>query len=475
MMHTDEMQQKLRSLPGVDRMLAHPALASVREAYGRELMTHAVRSAIAHARQRILSGGSAPAADQLAEAARRTVTLLAAPSLKPVINATGILLHTNLGRAPLGQAALDQISAVAGRYSNLELDLATGQRGSRNDHLADLIRHCTGGEAALVVNNNAAAVLLALHTLARDREVLVSRGELVEIGGSFRLPEIIAASGARMREVGTTNKTRLSDYADAINPDTRIIFKAHTSNYRIRGFTAEVSAAALAELAHACNIHFVYDIGSGLLNTVPGMPVCDEPRVDRAIAAGADLVTFSCDKLLGGPQAGIAVGAADLVSRLARAPMMRALRVDKLTIAALHATLRAYLDPDALRTTVCLYAMAGQTRDELQQRAETLRVGLGGKGIDGDIVPSTAQFGGGSLPDTTIDSLAVALAADERKDAHGNTRAEAVYYALLADATPVLAILRKGRVLFDLLTVRDDEIPLLTDAIVRACAAWDVA
>lgn len=464
---------ELRKLPGVDRLLALPQVSTLAATFGRPLVTGAVRQAIEAARHDIVAGNPAPDADQLALQIEARVRRIAEPSLRPVINATGIVLHTNLGRAPLGGALLREITACLAGYTNLEFDLGQACRGSRADHIAELICWCTGAEDGIVVNNNAAAVMLALHTLARGREVLVSRGELIEIGGSFRIPEIMEASGAVMREVGTTNRTHLQDYERAITSDTAIIFKAHTSNYRITGFTAQPPAAELATLARAHGLLFVHDIGSGLLRRPQNLDLAAEPDIRHALADGADLVTFSCDKLLGGPQAGIAAGAHAVVSRLARTPMMRALRVGKLTIAALQATLRQYLSDDAPPAGIPVCTMLERPLDAVAELAAALQQQLASRGIAARTGESQGQCGGGAVPDVRIPSVAVILDDSGRDLPGGRTLAEKRYLDLLQADPPVLGVLRKGRLLFDMLTVSTEDIPAMAAAITAACSALD--
>ncbi len=335
----------LRDLPSVDRLLADEALAEA----PRSLATVAARGALERARAAILSGDDP---GDVAAAARAELDRLRAPSLRRVINATGVIVHTNLGRAPLAASALERVVEIGRAYSNLELDLESGERGSRQAHVVESLRRLTGAESALVVNNNAAAVLLALAALAEGREVLVSRGELVEIGDGFRIPDVLARSGARMVEVGTTNRTRAADYERAIGPETAVLLRVHQSNFRIVGFTEQPSVPDLVRIAKRAALPLVDDLGSGSL-----FDVGDEPTASSSIAAGADLVCFSGDKLLGGPQAGVVVGRADLVERLRRHPLQRALRADKLTLAALEGTLALLADPELARREIPVLRM----------------------------------------------------------------------------------------------------------------------
>src|SRR3954471_4438908 len=371
------MAPSLRSLPSVDRVLADGRLGGVPHA----LAVEAVRVVLDRAREDVRSGRDP---GDLVEATLAELETASRPSLRRVVNATGVLIHTNLGRAPLAQAALDRVMEVGGGYSNLEYDLESGSRGSRQDHLAGLLRRIMGAEAALVVKNNAAAVMLALAALSEGREVLVSRGELIEIGDGFRIPDVLARSGARLVEVGTTNRTRAADYERALGPETALLLRVHQSNFRVVGFTEAPPVTELAQIARAHGLALVDDLGSGVL-----VELADEPSAKESLAAGADLVTFSGDKLLGGPQAGVVVGRADLVERLRRHPLQRALRADKLTLAALEGTLALYLDgrrPPVLR-------MLEEPAGAVRVRAERLAQATGG-----EIEETVARFGGGALP-----------------------------------------------------------------------------
>ncbi len=371
--------------------------------------------------------------------------------LKRVINATGIVLHTNLGRAPLSDAARSALDDVARGYSNLEFDLSLGRRGKRGTDVESLLRRLTGAEAALVVNNNAAAVMFAIHTMANAAEVIVSRGELVEIGGSFRIPDIMLQSGAKLVEVGTTNKTRISDYRDAITQDTALLLKAHTSNYRIVGFTEEASRDELAELGRGTNIPTLEDLGSGSLLHIDGLP--HEPTAIESIRAGIDVVTFSGDKLLGGPQAGIVVGQATWVEKMKTHPLMRILRLDKLTLAALEATLRTYLDPDAARTRIPTLQMLSASREKLKKRAESLMNLMGehtcsllGAKVEG----TSGMVGGGAMPLAKLDSYAVTLSPK-------NSSAKSLETRLRHATPPVVARIHEDKVILDLRCIQEDE------------------
>src|SRR5881398_1507351 len=367
---------RLRDLPSVDelaRRLEDP------------LGVEAARVVLARAREEVRAGGDP---GDLVARARAEVVALRSPHLRRVLNATGILVHTNLGRAPLAEAALARVVEVARGYSNLEYDLDSGTRGSRQDHAAGLLRRLTGAEAALVVNNNAAAVLLGLAALAEGREVLVSRGELIEIGDGFRIPDVLARSGAHLHEVGTTNRTRAADYERAIGPETALLLRVHQSNFRVVGFTEQPRLAELVRVGRAHGLPVVDDLGSGVL-----VELEDEPSARDALAAGADLVCFSGDKLLGGPQAGIIVGRGELVERLRRHPLQRALRADKLTLAALEATLALYLEPESAARRIPVLRMLVEPVEAVEARAERLSAIVGG-----EVEQTVGRVGGGALP-----------------------------------------------------------------------------
>lgn len=429
-----EKAEALRALPSVERLSARLAPAP------HPLAVAAARTAIDSAREAILAGRPAPGEEELAKQAAARLARLAAPSLRRVINATGVVLHTNLGRAPLAPAAIAQVVEVASGYSNLEYDLESGRRGSRGAHLEDLLRELSGAEAALAVNNNAAAVMLALAALAGDGEVLVSRGELVEIGGSFRIPDILAHSGATLVEVGTTNRTRLTDYAAAIGERTTAILRVHRSNFRIVGFTEQPAAGELAALAHERGIAMVDDLGSGALEEVH-----DEPTLRAAVAAGPDLVCCSGDKLLGGPQAGILVGRAEAVERCRSHPLARAMRLDKLQIAALEASLRLHRDEG--RTALPAPAMIDAPEEELRARAEALVAAIGAAA---ELSRESGAPGGGSLADVALEGPVCAVDP-------GAGGADALLAKLREADPPVIARIVRGRVVLDPRTMSDEE------------------
>ena len=467
---------QLRSLAAVDEVLREPAALALLERYPRELVVGAVRTVIERLRAEILAAGAAgeasaaQAADLTPAAlvpwAARLLEAAVTPSLRRVINATGVVVHTNLGRALLPREAVDAVVTAASGYTDLEYSLARGARASRQDHVHDVLCTVTGAEDALTVNNNAAAVLLALAATARGGEVLVARGQLVEIGDGFRIPDILRESGAELVEVGTTNRTYLKDFENAWTGRTRAVMRVHTSNYRIVGFTAEPSLEELAELAHEHDAVLVDDLGSGAL---AGLPLfAEEPALTGSIAAGADVVTFSGDKLLGGPQAGVAVGRAASIEAMRRHPLARALRIDKLDLAALDAVLRLYLDPArALERVPTLAALAAPLA-EVRARAERLHDLLTGRGAAAlpaervALLDTVARAGAGALPVTEVPSVAVAVSVEGDADERAA--------ALRLGAPAVVCRLHDGRLFFDLRAVRDAELEDLAGAVLAALA-----
>ena len=467
-MNIKKDKDKFRVLPGVDLLLTREKIIEAVSSHGREPVTYALRETLTGARNNILEGKTPPSMEQLAASACRLVHDMFTPSLKRVINATGVAIHTNLGRAPLGQKVLEELKYIILEYSNLEYDLKHAARGNRTQHVVPLLKFITGAEDALVVNNNAAGLILALHTLAQNRDVIISRGELIEIGGSFRIPDILAASGANMKEVGTTNKTRLSDYENAIDENTALILKVHKSNYAIEGFAEEVPLKDLVKFARSKNLPLLYDIGSGLLRKPGGLPLEDEPDVKTAVSEGADMVAFSGDKLLGGPQAGIVVGKREYIARLSQAPLMRALRVGKLTLAALSTVIRCYLNDRDLLKSLPLFSILEQPEAELKRKANVLQRKLTDSGVDAKVVKSAAQCGGGTLPKLKIDSYAVELNSKHRSPGARSRFAEAVFHRLLDLDYPIIGILRRGDILFDVLTLSETDFPYITTAISEA-------
>lgn len=432
-------------LPSVDRLLEDPVLAAAAAEYGRAEALAGARQALADARRTLGAGGAVDPAE-LGPAAAAHIAARGRSSLRRVFNLTGVVLHTNLGRAPLPQEAVAAIVEAAGNC-NLEYDLETGRRGDRDSHVEALLTELTGAEAALVVNNNAAAVLLVLNSLSAGRDALVSRGELVEIGGSFRMPEIMARAGARMVEVGTTNRTHASDFETAIGPDTGCVMKVHTSNYEVVGFTASVPDDRLARIAETAGAPYAVDLGAGQLVDLARYGLPQEPMPGHALAAGAGLVTFSGDKLLGGPQAGIVVGRADLVAALKQNPMRRAMRLGKLSLAALEAVLRLYRDPDRLAER--LPALRALTRPVEEIEAQAHRLAPAVEGVE--VVAVASQIGSGSLPVERLESRALALSAPGGKALE--TRAAAFRRLPI----PVIGRISEGRLLFDLRTLDDED------------------
>jgi L-seryl-tRNA(Ser) seleniumtransferase len=439
--------ERLRNLPSVERLAARLPEAPHHLAVG------AARKTIEAARQAVLGGGPLLSEEELAQAAAERLARLTQPSLRRVVNATGVVLHTNLGRAPLAPAAVARVSEIAAGYSNLEYDLESGERGSRGAHVEELLCELSAAEAALAVNNNAAAVMLALAALGGDGEVLVSRGELVEIGGSFRIPDILAHSGATLVEVGTTNRTRLGDYAAAIGERTTAVLRVHQSNFRIVGFTEQPQPAELAALAHERGIAMVDDLGSGALGDVHG-----EPTVRAAVAAGADLVCCSGDKLLGGPQAGLLFGRSEAVERCKRHPLARAMRLDKLQLAALEATLRLHRDegPEALPAL----AMIEAPEQELRLRAETMAQAIGSGAAVGR---GSGAPGGGSLADVSLEGPVCWVDP-------GEAGADALLARLREHEPPVIARIVEGQVVLDPRTIRDEETTIAAVAVREALA-----
>jgi len=455
-------------LPGVDRMLKHERVLKLQETFGADLVKFALKKAIARARSDVCQNDSAIDIRGIVRDTEEICRRISRPSLRAVINATGIMLHTNLGRAPLGPKIFADMKEAVEGYSNLELDLDSGARGRRKVHTADVLCYLIGAEDALVVNNNAAALVLALNTLARNREVIVSRGELIEIGDSFRIPEIIAASGCRMVEVGTTNRTRIKDYERAMTSKTAVLFKAHKSNYSISGFTEEAGLEDLVALGRKKNLPVLYDIGSGLLRKPASLPLSSEPDVRSALALGVDLITFSGDKLLGGPQSGILAGRKELISLMERAPLMRAFRVGKLTIAALSSAARSYLEDARPAGSLPFFAMMNSSGDSLRKKAETLQGCLSRRRVSSRVVDSIGRCGAGSSPELEIKSFAVALEFSEKSQQKRSESAASLFHALLQGDCPILAVLRKGELVFDVLAMDEEGFESVSLAVAQA-------
>ena len=459
----ERQRAALRLLPSVERVLQSGGASALLADLPRNLVTELVRDAIEGIRKDITEGQAALESDPIGEVSARaaeSARRIRDSSLRPVINATGVILHTNLGRAPLGLPARGELADLSGRYTNLEYDVSTGKRGKRDDHCGFLLEKLLG-RAAIVVNNNAAAIFLVLRELARDGEVVVSRGELVEIGDGFRIPDILESSGAKLREVGTTNRTRVEDYRNAIGPHTRAVLRVHPSNFRQVGFTGKPSVADLAGLAREAAVPLVEDLGSGCLLDLEAEGITEEPTVTSSLGDGANLVTFSGDKLLGGPQAGVIAGDEDLVMRIRRNPLFRALRVDKLTLAALAATLRCYLS--GAEGDVPVVGLMRIPHDQLIVRAEKI-VGCIAmlRGPDAAVLSGESVLGGGSTPMRSLPSAIVAVKPSKGQTAHQFAA------GLRAHDPPVVGRIERGRVMLDLRTVFETEEQDLVAAVLSA-------
>ncbi len=440
-----------RSIPSVEKLLSDGRVQELIDVYSREPLVYLVRKSLERVRQDVANGKTAPSFDDLVDGIASEAAFLWSPKPRPLINATGVVLHTNLGRSPLSEEAAEAVLRAARGYTNLELNLEDGARGSRQAHVESLLCQITGAEAALVVNNNASAVLLGLSAIATGREVIVSRGEAVEIGGGFRIPDVLRQSGAALVEVGTTNRTYVSDYESALTPDTAAMLKVHTSNFRVIGFTHEASVEELAALGAGRAVPVLHDQGSGCLLDTTQFGLAVEPMVQDSIAAGADLVFFSGDKLLGGPQAGIVAGKREWVTRLARHPLARAVRIDKLSLAALTATLLHYLKGEALQK-IPIWRMISTPPETLESRARGWQSAVGDAA---QVVQGLSAIGGGSLPG---ESLPTWLLSIETDGAQGLAKR-------LRDAdTPVIARIEDDRVLLDPRTV----LPSEEDALMRS-------
>jgi L-seryl-tRNA(Ser) seleniumtransferase len=454
---------RLRALPSVERLLQTEPLRTAAAGAPRALAVSVARAEIERRRSEIADGdGDVPEAQELAESAVFELERLARPSLRRLINATGVVIHTNLGRAPLAREAIEAVDATAAGYSNLEYDLDAGERGSRQEHVEGLLRELTGAEAALAVNNNAAAVVLALAALAHGREVVISRGQLVEIGGSFRIPDILAASGAALVEVGTTNRTRVEDYAAAIGPDAAVLMRVHASNFRTIGFVEEVGIEALAVLGRQRSLFVVDDLGSGVLAGGEFAALADEPAARESLAAGADVVCFSGDKLLGGPQAGLVVGGRRPVELMRKHPLARAVRIDKLSLAALEATLRIHRDPQRAIRELPVSAMLDMPESKLADRAERLRAGLqDAQGASVTIERGAGRAGGGALPLLELEGPVVAIRPID-------LGVDALHARLRGGDPPVVARIHEGALILDPRTIAADELDLAATAVAAA-------
>jgi len=437
------MTSAYRQLPSVEMLVQAIQRRANGDAQPHELLVDAARTELNAARRAIASGGASPTTDELIGATLARARAVVQPSLRPLINATGVIIQTNLGRAPLSEAALRAMRDVGMGYSNLEYDLEAGERGSRAAHLSGLLCRLTGAEAALAVNNNAAAIYLALSALAAGREVIISRGQAVEIGGGFRIPDVLRQSGATLVEVGTTNRTYARDYAEAISPQTALLMRIHTSNFKLTGFVHETPLCDMAEVARAHGVAVLDDLGSGTLLPTAPYGLAPEPTVQESLAAGADLVTFSGDKLLGGPQAGLIVGRAALIAKLRSHPLARALRVDKTTLAGLEATLLAYLGGRAT-SDIPIWRMIAAAPELLHARAERIAAAIGGGAT---VLACASAVGGGSLPGETLPSFAVAIggAPDE------------LARRLRQGTPPVIGRIADSRLLLDVRTVLEEQ------------------
>lgn len=439
---------QFRNLPSVDSVLSTDAVAGAVKAYSREWVVSLVRQELEDARAQVGNGEDAPTAQELADTVCRRVQSTVRTEPRPLINATGVVIHTNLGRAPLSRTALEAITQASSGYSNLELDLESGRRGSRQSHLQSLLRQLTGAQAALAVNNNASALLLGLSALASGKEVIVSRGEAVEIGGGFRVPDVLRQSGATLVDVGTTNRTYTRDYEEAITENTGAMLKVHASNFRVEGFTASVESQELVELGRKYNIPVLHDVGSGSLLPTEKYGLAHEPMPQESISDGMGLVFFSGDKLLGGPQAGIVVGQTELVQRLEKHPLARAVRIDKLSLAALTATLLHYLADEA-ETEVPVWRMISDPQEKIKERATNWQAQVAG---NSSVETSRSAIGGGTLPGETLPTWVLAL---DCQIVSGG--AEEITSRMRSDEPPVMARIEEDRVLLDPRTVAPEE------------------
>jgi L-seryl-tRNA(Ser) seleniumtransferase len=468
---SDHQRNLLRQLPAVDRLMELAKTEASFELVPASVVVNAIRTVIDADRRRIREGTSPPAEEDLADAAvmrrvKDTVRTAMQPKLRRVINATGVVIHTNLGRSLLAPDAVENLAAVAGRYSNLEYDLDAGRRGSRYMAVRDLLCEITGAEDAMVVNNNAGAVLISLETIARNRGVIVSRGDLVEIGGSFRIPDVMAKSGAVLKEVGTTNRTHLRDYESAIDPSTALLLKVHWSNYSIVGFTAQVPLGELVDLGARRGIPVMEDLGSGTFIDFSRYGLLKEPTVQDSVASGADVVTFSGDKLLGGPQAGIIVGRRPMIDSIRKNPINRALRIDKLTLAALESTLRLYRDDAQAVAAIPTLRMLTEHEDHIQVRAEDLArrlLAIEPSRLTVEIVRLSSKAGGGSLPLLDLPSRCL------RVRVTGLT-ANQLELKLRRNDPPIIGRIEDGTFLIDARTLQSDEAPIITAALAAVLA-----
>ena len=448
-----------RNLPNVNSILENDAVQEIVSLYKRDWVVELVRETIDQARETISKGHACPTLPEIISTIKDRVALLTVQSPRRVINATGVIIHTNLGRSPLSDNAMEAALAASAGYSDLEFDLSSGRRGSRQSHLQSLLKEITGAEASLVVNNNASALLLGLSALADGKEVIVSRGEAVEIGGGFRVPDVMEQSGAVLIDVGTTNRTYVRDYANSLTPQTGVFLKAHASNFRVEGFTAEVSIGELVELGRVNDIPVIHDVGSGALLDTDKYGLAHEPTPQESIAAGAGLVMFSGDKLLGGPQAGIISGDRVLVEKLSRHPLARAIRIDKISLASLTATLMHYLKGEA-EAEIPIWKMISARPDQIRLRAQKWKESVQ---VDAEIIESKSAVGGGSLPGETLNSWSLAI-----NSVGVSGGAQALVKRLRENVPPIIARIEGDKVLLDPRTVMENEEDLVVDAL-RKC------
>lgn len=463
---TDNRAEMFRMIPAVDRLLENPEIKDISEDYPRNLILRAINEILSETRKGIEKGAiikesNALDMDIIISLIKERLEILSRPSLRNVINATGVVIHTNLGRSILADQVIDKFRAISGGYSNLEYDLEKGKRGSRHSHVEGLLKELTGAEAAMVVNNNAAAVLLTLETMASDKEVIISRGELVEIGGSFRIPDVMKKSGAIMVEVGATNKTHLRDYEEAITPETAIILKVHKSNFQIVGFNEEVERAALVELGKKYNLPVVDDLGSGSFIDLSKYGMAWEPTVQQVLEAGVDLVTFSGDKLLGGPQAGIIIGKKKLVEKIKKNQLARALRIDKLTLLALEETLKIYRDERKALETIPTLKMISQSHESLKAKARRLLRMIkikDGNNFKVDTFDGVSMVGGGALPLMELHTRLLRLTPFKMT-------AHSIIETLKHFDPPIIVRVEQDKVLLDVRTIQDKELKIVATAI----------
>ncbi len=464
-------QQVLRKIPSVDEILSREEILDLLRVHPRAVVVEAIRKGLGRLREEILnrddlSGGEETllSFENIFPLFQKEINLQVQPRLRRVINATGIVIHTNLGRAPLHPLAINHMVEVAKAYSNLEYDLALGERGDRYSHVEEILCRLSGAESALVVNNNAGAVLLCLNTLSEGREVVISRGELVEIGGAFRIPDVMKRSGAFLREVGTTNRTHLNDYQRAIGPQTALLLKVHTSNFRVMGFTSEVSLAELVQMGREHHLPVMEDLGSGCFVDLSQYGMEKEPTVQDAIRTGVDVVTFSGDKLLGGPQAGIILGKKDILESIKVNPLMRALRIDKLTLAALESTLLLYLDEKRAMEEIPTLRMLGLDIRKLKRRGNRLLKRLQEKvkkGVQFTLREDVSQVGGGALPLQELPTIILSVKSPDRS-------VNSLEDSLRKGDPPIISRISKDELVFDMRTVFDEEIPILAQGIEKA-------